>query len=256
MNVFVLIIAVATIFLIVWKKVVNFIISKLIKPQTSQNFIVFYFPSDEKIVNEVLDHLEDNYQRILNNLHQKLNSRIVIKIYPNLFLYHLTSTLEINKNFLSKWFNLCHPIWEVANTDKKGIIHVVSPINSGKNGFTYEEILKIILHEFIHVVCFKINNNINGLNFVLSEGLAQYMSDQRNIVIYKEFPKSISEMAQWDESLDKNYAKIYTFGFLFVQFIIEKYGYNKFLKIYKKNYTIENLDYEIKNIYNDWIKNL
>ena len=94
------------------------------------------------------------------------------------------------------------------------------------------------------------------MNFVLSEGLAQYMSDQRNIVIYKEFPKSISEMAQWDESLDKNYAKIYTFGFLFVQFIIEKYGYNKFLKIYKKNYTIENLDYEIKNIYNDWIKNL
>ena len=90
MNVFVLIIALATIFLIVWKKVVNFIISKLIKPQTSQNFIVFYFPSDEKIVNEVLDHLEDNYQRILNNLHQKLNSRIVIKIYPNLFLYHLT----------------------------------------------------------------------------------------------------------------------------------------------------------------------
>ena len=74
------------------------------------------------------------------------------------------------------------------------------------------------------------------------------MSKSENINI---LPKSSEEKLSLNHENDPG--KMYSFGRLFVGFIVENYGYNKFIELYKKDYTTNNFDDDIRKIYEDWI---
>lgn len=139
-------------------------------------------------------------------------------------------------------------------------IRMVSPLNPGKSEFTYEEILEVAVHEFTHIVTSKIidSKNHQYISPIFSEGIAMYEAGQegfsRNMSrseIIDILPNSIEELFSW--SHDNEPGKMYSFGRLFVGFIVENYGYDKFIELYKKDYTTNNFDNNIIKIYADWI---
>lgn len=217
----------------------------------SEHFLIYYCLNDKKIVTEIINYLETNYQRITSDLNQDLKNSIVINIYPNMYLYNLVSKLNKEKLWLVFLGMFVYPKWKVGYTDSDGIIHVVSPLNSGKSRFKFSDMMKIILHEVIHVIYLEINPNITFLNYVLSEGIAQYESKQecdiKNINI---IPKSVGEMMLLYKTDD---VKNYSISYSFTKFIIENFGYKEFISIYKKSYNIKNLDDKIENIYKVWV---
>lgn len=46
---------------------------------------------------------------------------------------------------------------------------------------------------------------------------------------------------------------MYSCGGSFVAFIVENYGYDKFIELYKRDYTNNIFDEDIKQIYDNWI---
>ena len=134
------------------------------------------------------------------------------------------------------------------------IIRIVSPLNTGNSGHTYEGILKVVVHEFVHIVASKINNLKRS--FVLSEGIAVYESGQMSSssVNLELLPNSIEEMFSW--STNNNPGGMYSCGGSFVAFIVENYGYDKFIELYKRDYSNKVFDNDIREIYNKWIESI
>lgn len=64
-------------------------------------------------------------------------------------------------------------------------------------------------------------------------------------------PDSLEEMFSWNSS--NNYSKMYSCGGSFVAFIVENYGYDKFIELYKRDYTNNVFDEDIRQIYDNWI---
>ncbi|MDR1240651.1 MAG: hypothetical protein LBK29_02095 [Oscillospiraceae bacterium] len=212
---------------------------------TSEHFKIYYNFSDEKVVPDILKHLEYNYEKITKNLKQEPKIPVEIKIYSDLDSLHMA--IKLNSNFF--WWTVDTPDWIVGSIHNGGTISIVSPLNSGRSEFTYNEILKVAVHEFTHSVTLNINSKRNG--DVLSEGIALHEADQKQLLEFEILPSSIGEMFLWNTSNQPQ--KTYACGRHFVDFIIENYGYDKFLELYKKDYG-ENFDEEIKKIFEKWLR--
>ncbi len=235
--------------LILSKWIANTVTDRFECKCSSEHFNISYNLSDEKAVTDIQKYLEENYERITTNLKQPLDSPVEVKIYSDLTSFH--EAVKVHSNFF--WFTSKVPHWVVGTTNGS-VIRIVSPLNPGDSGHDYDAILKVAVHEFTHVIASKINRIERS--FVLSEGIATYEAGQRDLNSASPdiLPSSIEEMFAWNESNEPH--KMYTCGGSFVAFIVENYGYNKFIELYKRDYTRNVFDDDIREIYNQWINKI
>lgn len=241
--------------LILSKWIANIVADHLDTKVQSEHFKISYNFSDEKAIPDIQKYLEDNYERVTTDLKQQLYEPVAVKIYPDLESFH--RAVRVHGNFF--WWT--GDVGDrVVGTANGGVMRIVSPLNPGNSGFTYDEILKVVVHEFTHVVATQINSK-NERSFVLSEGIAVYEAGQdvlpkemslNDIVAY--LPTSIEEMFSWGH--DNEPQKMYGFGGMFVGFIIDNYGYDKFIELYRRDYSDNVFDDEIRDIYTSWISKM
>lgn len=213
------------------------------------HFKIYYNSVDEDAILDIENYLEDNYKRVTTDLKQELDNKVYINIYPDLEALH--KSIQLDQGLF--WWTAKVPEWVVGNTSTD-TIKVVSPL--ADSGHTYDEILNVIVHELTHTVSFIINPN--NKSFILSEGIAVYEAGQ-NLTIEElsdkftdaDLPNSIEEMFSWDTYHESS--KLYAFGGSFVGFIVDNYGYDKFIEIYKKDYSNNQFDDDIKGIFENWI---
>ena len=237
------------------KWIANIVTDRFDFETQSAHFKFYYNKSDENVISDIEKHLEDNYERITNDFNQQFDEPIEIKIYSDLESYH--NAVKVHRNFF--WWMGSVSDWGVGDASGRSI-RMVSPLNPGRSKFTYEEILKVAVHEFTHIVTLKIvgSENYQHTSPLFSEGIAMYearqnafLKDMSKSEIINILPNSIEELFSWNH--DNEPGKMYSFGRLFVGFIVENYGYNKFIELYKKDYTTNNFDDDIRKIYEDWI---
>ena len=229
----------------------------------TEHFNISYNESEKGAISDIKNHLENNYDRITTDLKQPMDKPVNIKIYPDLSSFHFAINLRSGKYW---WINIFkeESSWVIGDTNpNNGIIRIVSPLNPGASGFTYDEILTATVHEFTHAVSLKISpdymyNHIDPFRITLDEGLAVYESgqgsmyekvDSFNSTVLNALPESIDMLS----SLDQNR---YMAGYSFVKYVIEKYGYDKIISLLKKDYSHKNYDDETRQTYNEWVEYL
>lgn len=236
--------------LVLSKWIANIITNRFDTQVQSEHFKISYNLTDEQAIPPIQRYLEDNYGAVTTHLKQQLNEPIDVKIYSDLDSLH--NAIRVNGNLF--WWIGNVDDW-VVGTARGDIIRIVSPLNPGKSGHTYDGILKVAIHELTHVVAYKINPNIDAP--ILSEGIAIYEAKQNeNLSLHRIaaiLPNSIEELFSWKNDNKYGAERVYTLGGNFVGFIIENYGYNKFIELYKRDYTNTTFDNDIREIYNNWI---
>ena len=156
---------------------------------------------------------------------------------------------EYDEWFKVKWNRDEIPNWDIGNT-YEGNITFVSLHDYGNTQHAhwlknYEQALidynKTIVHEYVHFVTilYQIKNNINKPLRYLTEGIAQYLSHQRDN-LNLNFHYSLEDILESKSC--------YIGYYLMVKYILDNYGKEYFFKLLSDNdYALE----ETKKIYEE-----
>ncbi len=229
----------------------------------TEHFNISYNESEKSAIADIENQLENSYGRITTDLKQPMDKPVNIKIYPDLDSLHFS--LKLNSG-LFWWINIFGKMDPkvVGDTDTGSKeIKIVSPLNPGKSGYTYDMILSVAVHEFTHAVTLKLAPNDESINIgfgqFLQDGIAVYESNQgveiennpsfTNENILKVLPESIDE-----HSASDGYR--YVTGYSFIKYVIDNYGYDKLIELLKKDYSGGNYDSETRQLYNEWVEYL
>ena len=201
--------------------------------QKECKYAIFNFEEcDQNLIDEILQFLDNHAQRILDFFEVLPNKKVEINIIPTKIEMdnYIRATRGLKKDEKV-------PAWLIG-TYKNGTITYLS-LNDFKNtshSFSNQEdalqyYKKTILHEFVHFVNdeFNIINNISYTEKFLSEGVASYLSNQRE-----------GKKLLFDYSLDeilstKRFSACYDGWHLLMQYLIENYDKNFVLELFKNN---------------------
>jgi hypothetical protein len=202
----------------------NFVDLDLTK-QTA-HFKFLYTPFDSSIIDSIERKLEENYERILNDLNVKKLPIIEIKIYPSIETYHSSI------NYPNA------PDWMIGSA---GInkIEIVSPKNPGPYHADDPNIMDGIIHEFTHCVHIHLMKNNFGAvksNDIrwLWEAVACYESHQLVDPGKLEYLQS-SATPTLEDLNDVESGKIYELGFHLIDFLKTKWGMRELISLIKTN---------------------
>lgn len=186
---------------------------------------IFYKKNDNTAL-KLIDIIKNGYDFLINFFGFSIK---------NIKIYLLYSRKDINKIWGSKT-----PKWLCGFTknQEKNIIYLLSPSVSKKlSNHTIPQIHKTIIHEIAHLFIKKINTYVIRW---LNEGLASFLAKQKQKKIIKESDWEyllkqsfiINPNLEWLSIAKKSSYKI---SYLFVSFLIKKYGKNKIIKLLKIN---------------------
>lgn len=188
------------------------------------HFIVYYNSQDEACVNDMLERMESEFSRVCENLDYIYSNKVSVTIY---------STMEELLEDNNIYGNIAGMV-----TGEDSLI-VVSPLCEG---WDYNEQLKVVIHEFIHLVVNHINWRVPPW---LNEGIAYYECGQweliennfedrvriGNIPTFEDFGDSYNTLFR----IEGWQAYVYTL----IGYIIDEYGYDAL-----RNYILNPLQYE------------
>ena len=208
--------------------------SKTIDIRQESNHFKFYSSKDDKkSLDDLEENLESNYERISNNLKVTLDEKIKVTIYPNIKDFHEEIGLEDAEDWL-------------VGVARNNEILMVSPLNPG-NSHTYESLMQVIVHEYTHILVGNINSHTDTY---LNEGIAVVEANQidKNSKYYLKEVAKANKLPSIDK-MKKNYSELeqpYQISGGFVDFIINNYGYNIFIKLIESPNDIELITGESK----------
>ena len=185
---------------------------------TSEHFIINYWIEDAHAIGQILELLENNYNRITSFLQVELPEKSVLCVYPSIDKFHAA----IGRAGAPDWVAGCF------DEDSK-IISIVSPNNPG-TAHDYDSVLTIAVHELVHLAAALVNNNAPSY---LAEGLATFLAGQEDNVkehiqegiANDNFPTIVQLKNMTDG--------IYQYGYAFVKYIVSEYTVDDMLKLYK-----------------------
>lgn len=216
----------------------------------TEHFIINYNMVDKSCINDVLKVLEDSYSRITTSLNQKLEEKLVVEIQSNL------KELHIALGFPGA------PDW-IRGGLGKGKIIIASPLNPPP-GSNMDNVINTAVHEFVHVVISKINNDIPRW---LDEGIASFEAKDNNqswiISTIRDGLESGNIPSFNDLDTGENFEEFfnrdgYQYSYTIVESIVEIFGYDKLCRLIKSPENFEDIfgmtQEELQNTWNEYIK--
>lgn len=196
--------------------------------QESDHFNFYSIKIDKESLNDLEENLESNYERIAKDLQVTLDEKIKVTIYPNISEFHKAIGMEDAEDWL-------------VGLARNGEIMMVSPLNPG-SVHNYESLMKVIVHEYTHILVENIKSNTAAY---LNEGIAVVEANQinENSKYYLKEVAKADKLPSIDE-MQNNYSKLeqpYEVSGGFVDFIVNKYGYDKIIDLIKEPDDIENI---------------
>lgn len=210
--------------------------------QKIEGFNVFYEPDDKIMPGILVKELILNRKIIEHSLNRSTNEVINLYIYPSIISFHV-------KRF-GTVVGILLPEWIIGDNTSNDIL-IVSPLRPGKQ-HSYESIIKACVHEYVHVLSYRINPEIDKW---LKEGLAVYLSGQKP---QKGLLSTISS-SDFSNINGLRFADIggYQLSYYLVEYITINYGFNKVIEL-----VITGSDYnkvfnkDKRVIFNEWMKYL
>ncbi len=201
----------------------------------SELYSIEYDEKSKSLVQTVNEALNQNFKRILDFWEiQKLENYVEIRIF---------SDIEEWKTFFESFERGPYQDYIIGLADGSKIYVLAydeyKKTNVHKND-TVEDFQKIIIHEFVHICQNQISTPESTPSFIMGEGLATYLADQRyNHDIKIDYPKE--DIFNF-EKLFTLTNDLYSFSQKIVRKIAEKVPREKLIE-YALNYT---------KLYNDW----
>lgn len=194
----------------------------------SEHFRYISTKTDKEILSNLEENLESNYDRIANDLNVNLDEKINVTIYPNINEFHKATRYTDAEDWL-------------VGFARDGEIFMVSPLNPG-SVHNYESLMKVIVHEYTHILVEKINKNTD---IYLNEGIAVIEANQMdsNTEGYLKEIAILNKLPKLDE-MKNNYSELeqpYLISGGFVDFIIKNNGYTKVIDLIKNPDNIEEI---------------
>jgi len=182
--------------------------------QETEHFIFFSYDQDKECLENIAKNLEDNYDRITEDLGYKSTEKIKVHIYPDQDSFHQA----IGRPDA--------PDWVVGTADQERVI-MVSPLNPGST-HNYNGMLKVAIHEFTHVITTRINPSFPNRDPFLTEGIAMYEARQMDA----NYATLVDRLVNTDKvpSLEElrfnlyNYNSGYALACTFVEYMVDTYG--------------------------------
>ena len=213
----------------------------------TQHFIINYSEFDKACIDKVSDVLEDNYNKITNNLKQQLNDKLTVEIQVDLNELHIALGL------------VDAPDW-IRGGLGHGKIVIASPLNPPPKS-RFDNVVKTAVHEFVHVLIRKINRNIPRW---LDEGVASYEAKDNNEDWIKDTVRtglennSIPSFNDLDtkEDFETFFKKDgYQYSYTIVESIVKLFGYEKLYNLIKSpNSFVEVFGITENELQNKWIE--
>jgi hypothetical protein len=208
----------------------------LVLQKTSEHFDIYSCNPDQKVLDDVVKVLEENYDRITIRLQTKFTEKIRVFVYPN------------TKTFHSAMYMTYAPDWFVGAA---GIneLKMVSPLNPG-SAHTYASLMQAIVHELVHAAVLNVRGErgLVGLPKWLNEGYAFYeahqMTDEmRRIVKIHAMDKTIPTFVQLDIASSVEFGNMngYAFSTTIIEFLVNTYGFQKLLKLIREPENIDTI---------------
>lgn len=207
----------------------------------SKYFNIIYKENDSNIIEQIINLIDTTYETITKIF--KLNHD------NNKFTLYVCSDVEEFKKQTGKSDNE-YQEWMVGNanyTDKK--LCILSP--NAVRDRSLEDMFKVFKHEVIHIAFGQLETPDN-VNIFIVEGIAVAFAEQINVNALEldNFPSA-------NKLIDKNYFyenKGYLYSGVYVLYILKKYGFDVFKKIYKNEVRLD--DYLYDGFENDAIQSL
>lgn len=216
-------------------------LSKMDVRSETEHFKFYSVFKDKKVIGDLADALESNYNDITNNLMINLDEKINVKVYKNMEEYKRGAAV-------STWTDT----WVSFSTGQLGDIRMLSPQDKEFEWYNMDFARNSIVHQFVHVLMLENYKDMNDMPMWLTEGIATYESQKNNV----EYKNKVKEYIQRNEDFDfkvlsvshkkkelksvyyDNFPKIggYYYSYSIIDFIVTEYGYDK-LKEICEDYT-------------------
>ena len=210
---------------------------------TEYNHAIFkYSEEDSSLIKELNDYIDENIEEIYDFFELKnRKDKAIIEIMPTKDAIDIavSKAKEVDVSSIPNWligFSCSDKIYFLSLRDYKSTPY--------KDKTDLEEYKKTILHEYIHYIVglFSIENKCDYPHKALNEGIAQYLSHQRDRNII-ELKHDLSEV------LDGTRA--YSEWYLITKYILDNYSKDYFLELLKdKNKTRKFITDNFDNIKN------
>jgi hypothetical protein len=163
-------------------------------------------------------------------------------------------TLNIYKN-QKEFQRQRHPIimkfikldWYIGDNIQERAL-IVSP-NTRNRGHSYQSIINAIPHEYIHTVVYSINNKCP---LWVNEGIALYLSNKHNVST-KKYKIPSKDVFFSNNSLFFQKNNGYVYADKFIEFVEEKYGHDRVLKLVNSGNYQNVIGESIDQIHSEWV---
>ena len=220
------------------------------------DFAIFNFKKqDEKLAGELCEYLDKNAKKIYDFFEIQPSSKAIINIIPTKKEY---DTLYRKNNNLPEDEKI--PSWAIGCRADNGEIYYVSLQDYKNTSHAFEQkdfekaldyYKKTILHEFVHFVNLQYRKikNCSHTETWLSEGLAVYLSGQKDDKVFDDFDYSLEQLMP-----QKHFASCYDGWFLITKYLVENYSKQKVFDLIESNrqareFLEDELYTKVKNFY-------
>jgi hypothetical protein len=202
---------------------------------------IYYEELNQQTLKDIEQKLETNYAGIhrffgLNDHH---NGKIIV--YKNVERFQ--------RAYLGIFLSYLFGDW-AAGAAHQDMVLVTSPENPGDQ-HTYADILEIVVHEYVHTLIYRLNENAD---IWLDEGLATYLAGQKSELSRTPIPTFEQMQSQDQNEFVENDG--YTWGYMYVKYLVTTYGAEKVIDLVKTNDFEACLGKSKLAIYEEWVEQL
>ncbi len=202
----------------------------------SEHFNLYSTNADIEVLDSIAFTLERNYARITNRLGIQIDSKVNVKVFPDVKAFHAAINLPDA------------PDWVVGTWNGHELM-IVSPLNPGTM-HNYKSLMQVAVHEFVHMAVSyaRGDKDVTELPRWLAEGYAQYEAGQINDYIRKSVESALTENAPptWTQlgtvsAMEFGGMNGYGLSVTIVEFLVVRYGIDKLVLLLKEPENIETI---------------
>jgi hypothetical protein len=202
------------------------------------HFRIYFSALEEGTQSDIGNALETAYPRLAAFFAPDREERSVIVLYP--------SVGDFQRAYLGHILSWVYGDW-AAGAAYEDMVLAASPENPGAE-HTYEDILQILVHEYVHSLIRRINE---FPNVWLDEGLATYLAGQESALpeILPGF--DVFQKDDMGTFLDHDG---YAVGYAYMAYLEETYGNGKILDLIRTNDYPAVFGKSAFDVYSDWVR--
>ena len=207
------------------------------KVYETEHFDIYYETLEPKTIGDIEESLETSYSDIQNFFNLGLDHRGKLIVYEDVG--------KFQRAYLGLILSLVYGDW-ASGAAYQGLVLVTSPENPGSEQ-TYDDILEIIVHEYVHTLVYQKNEMSN---IWLDEGVATYLAGQKS-----ELPATIPsfEALQAEDMSTFLDNDGYAFSYVYVEYLVKVYGNAKVIRLIETNDYDGVFEKSAMDIYNEWL---